>query len=128
GFAGLIDVARQLQHFLVATHLIRREAAGDHEPVKAAGLDRVDVRVDGQRITALALIGLLAQTRHGRGRTFLFKANLGIPQLEVLVQRPGEKQNTLSREAHAEKISALNASPRARRPRAPSARSTSTWA
>src|SRR4051812_13488676 len=104
GLTGLVDLASQLEAFLGAAQLIGGEAAGNDEAVEIGRRDAVDVGVHGNGITALTGIGLLPHSRDRRARALFLEPNLGIPQLEVFVERRREKQDSFAFESHARNL------------------------
>src|SRR3954469_23146819 len=100
GLSGLVDLARQRQHFLETPQLVRREAPGNHQSVEISCLHLIDLRVDRDGVPAFAGIGFVPDSRdHGR-HALLLEANLGIPQLEVFIQWTSEEQHLLSIQRH----------------------------
>ena len=95
GLSGLVDLAGELEQLLRAAHDVGRVAAGNHQAVELVGAEIVHAGVDGERIAALALVGLLAGAGHDGAGAFLLQADLGIPELEVFVEGPAKKRTVL---------------------------------
>ena len=91
--ARLVDLAGELQQTRRAAHDVGRIAARNHQPVEIPGLDLIYAGVHGERVPPLTLVGALAGAGDDGPRSLLLEADLGIPELEVLVERTGEEQD-----------------------------------
>ena len=89
------DLPGDGQDLGVAAQLVGGKAAGNHQRVEAAGVHLVHRGIGGDRIAVLAQVGLLAQARHDAGGALLLEADLGVPELEVLVEGGGEEEDAL---------------------------------
>ena len=77
-----------------------RVAAGDDQAVEVVGPEVVHVGVHRERIAALALVGSLAGAGNDGPRAFLLQADLGVPELEIFVQRAGEEEDVRAVQRH----------------------------
>ncbi len=98
---GLVDLPRDVEDLGGPPHLIRCEPPRNYKTVEPSSLHLLDVHVNRDRVASLPLIRALPQARNGRDHTFLFQPDLGVPQLQVLIQRSREEKHFLPYNRHA---------------------------
>jgi hypothetical protein len=75
-------------------------ASRNDQAVEVSGLDLGYVGVNRQRVTALALVGLLSRSCYDGPGAFFFEPDFGIPELEVFVEGTGEEEDGCVLERH----------------------------
>src|SRR5579859_2836605 len=89
----LEDLPSELEHPARAAQDVGRVPAGNHQAVEAWRLDVLHADVGRDRVAALPLVGPLAQARDDGADALLLQPDLGIPELEVLVERGREEEH-----------------------------------
>jgi hypothetical protein len=100
GLAGLVDLTGDPKQLLTPPHDVGGVTSRYYQPVEIVRADLVDAGVDRDGISFLTLIGLVAGPRHHGPDALLLQPDLGIPELEVLVERPRKEENGLSLKTH----------------------------
>jgi hypothetical protein len=96
----LVDLPGELEQARRAPHDVGGVAARNDQAVERVGLDLVYAGVYREGVAALALVALFAGSGDHRARPFFLEADLGVPELQVLVQGPGEEEDGLAGECH----------------------------
>ena len=94
--ARVVDLPGDLEHPGRAAQDVRRVAARNDQGVEVRRLDLVHRGVGRDRIAAFSLVALLAQAGDDAGGALLLQADLGVPELEVFVERGGEDEDVFS--------------------------------